>query len=422
MVPSPASPKQPRPEQRRDWYPYYAGFTEEFVSGVLDAKIPEVMSVIDPWNGSGTTTVVCARRGFASAGTDVNPALVIIGRARVTPRSVSDSLLPLGQEIVEAAERHRHEVQPSDPLQVWLRPSAVEHVRALQWAIHSVLSDVPSPTMTTRALAEGLPLLACFYYSALFAMTRDLLSRFRATNPTWLRMPETSRQRIAPNWQIMTSRFLGRVEYLRARLSVAGVPDNSQKTDIRMTSATTLPFKSASFGAAVTSPPYATRIDYVKGVLPELGVLGLGSADIVKLRQRSTGSPVVKGVAEENDELRSSYGQERLRTIRDHSSKGSRTYYYPWMANYLHGLQNGLLETARVVVPGGPICVVAQDSYYKEVHIDLQRIVIEILADRNRRLMVREDFEVRHHRARMNPRARQYVSERRSHESLLMFR
>lgn len=297
MIASEASPKQPGPEHRRDWYPYYAGFTEKFVAGVLDARVPTAESVIDPWNGSGTTTSVCARRGLASAGTDINPALVVIGRARLTPQSVSESLLPLGQEIVEVAARHRHEVQPADPLQAWMRPSAVEHVRALQRAIHSALSDVPSPAATTGELVEGLPLLVCFYYSALFATMRDLLSRFRATNPTWLRMPKSSRHRIAPSRQIMTTRFLERVDYLRTRLSVPGQPDFSQRTEIRLLSATNLPFKSGSFGAAVTSPPYATRIDYVKGVLPELAVLGVGSTDLVKLRQRSTGSPVVKGVS-----------------------------------------------------------------------------------------------------------------------------
>ena len=49
------------------------------------------------------------------------------------------------------------------------------------------------------------------------------------------------------------------------------------------------------------------------------------------------------------------------------------------MANYLRSLQAGLLETHRVVRPDGVICVVVQDSYYKEIHIDMQGIVAETL-------------------------------------------
>lgn len=417
------SPKQPPSEHRRDWYPYYAGFTEEFVRELLRSHVDEMGAVIDPWNGSGTTTAVCARQRLESAGTDVNPALVVIGRARLAPESVSDSLLPLGAQIVGEARRLRPYVEPDDPLTAWIRPSSVERFRALQAAIHLVLAELPDPMgFSIGTLAEELPILACFYYGALFAVARDLLSRFRATNPTWVRTPKSPRHRIGPGWDAITSGFLGRVHYLSGRLSLRSAPGSGTKTEIRMASATDLPFGSGSFEAAVTSPPYATRIDYVKGVLPELAVLGAKPDDIRDLRKCSTGSPVVKGVPRLDGELHSTYGRSRLLSIAAHPSKGSRTYYYPWMSNYLYGLQSGLSETARVVAPGGAICIVAQDSYYKELHIDLQRIIVDIMAATKRELETRRDYEARNHRARMNPRARRYVKDRRSHESLLVFR
>ena len=83
------SPKQPQPERQRDWYPYYAGFTEEFVSEILREYVAKDAAVLDPWNGSGTTTSACANRGLSSAGVDISPALTVIARARLvpTPRS-----------------------------------------------------------------------------------------------------------------------------------------------------------------------------------------------------------------------------------------------------------------------------------------------------------------------------------------------
>jgi hypothetical protein len=43
---SPYSPKQRTPESRRDWYPYYAGYTEEFVDSVLGEAVRGWLSVM----------------------------------------------------------------------------------------------------------------------------------------------------------------------------------------------------------------------------------------------------------------------------------------------------------------------------------------------------------------------------------------
>src|SRR4051794_27196705 len=58
-------------------YSYYAGFSPEFVSAALDRlRLAESTTLLDPWNGAGTTTRVAARRGFAVRGFDINPVMV----------------------------------------------------------------------------------------------------------------------------------------------------------------------------------------------------------------------------------------------------------------------------------------------------------------------------------------------------------
>src|ERR1700760_2848175 len=58
-----SSPKQTTVERHSSLFPYYAGFSEAFVSDVLDALQPTTGEVVlDPWNGSGTNT----RRGGSS--------------------------------------------------------------------------------------------------------------------------------------------------------------------------------------------------------------------------------------------------------------------------------------------------------------------------------------------------------------------
>ena len=60
------------------WYRYYAGYSAGFVEQVLKESAPTARLVLDPWNGTGTTTVVAASKRVAAIGFDVNPALVVV--------------------------------------------------------------------------------------------------------------------------------------------------------------------------------------------------------------------------------------------------------------------------------------------------------------------------------------------------------
>ena len=98
-------PKQPTARRLRDWYPYYAGFTERFVNAVIDDYLQGSESVVDPWSGAGTTTVACLRCGIESWGVDINPVATVIARARLNPRSARG-------------------LDPSPPAEIGTRPTA----------------------------------------------------------------------------------------------------------------------------------------------------------------------------------------------------------------------------------------------------------------------------------------------------------
>ncbi len=158
-----ASPKQPQPAQHKDWYAYYAGYSERFVEDVLTNYAADAKSVLDPWNGSGTTTTVAARRQLRSAGVDINPALTVVARARLTPGSVAESLIPLGAEILDSAKSGPASTREfeQDPLDDWLRPIAAAKVRAIEGAIIATLCDQkwPDPGVSMVRLADGVPCL-----------------------------------------------------------------------------------------------------------------------------------------------------------------------------------------------------------------------------------------------------------------------
>ena len=67
------------------WYRYYAGYSAGFVEQALKESASTAKLVLDPWNGTGTTTVVAASKNVPAIGFDLNPALVVVSRARAIP-------------------------------------------------------------------------------------------------------------------------------------------------------------------------------------------------------------------------------------------------------------------------------------------------------------------------------------------------
>ena len=190
------SAKQPASLQKRDWYPYYAGFTEAFVNSVAAAFFHDTPWVLDPWSGSGTTTAACSKLGLPSIGVDINPALTVIAKARLTSPSKSSVLKSDSSTLLAAArEEEPTESQPNDLLRVWIQPRGVGRLRAVQRAIHRTLMPRhPPPSLRPVELAaDTLPIKVCFYYSVLFFVVRDLLARFRTSNPMWLKAPRSDR-------------------------------------------------------------------------------------------------------------------------------------------------------------------------------------------------------------------------------------
>ena len=419
------SPKQPPHVTKRDWYPYYAGFTERFAEAVLSKHLADSISVLDPWNGSGTTTLVCARSGIPSTGIDVNPALTVIARARLTPRTCQPTILDALSRILKDSRAIEADCAEDDPLGQWLHKTSIRRLRALQLAIHFLLApDAPlRGSDAPPCVQDSLPTLACFFYTALFATVRDLVGQFQATNPMWFKNALSPQHKITIAGDQLTDTYAKYTRQLEARLRLNADVTTPGVGTLHTGSATALAIPDGHFGGVLTSPPYATRVDYIMGTLPELAVLGLDAARLSELRLQTIGTPVVscstRGLG--CREIVSGYANSLLTRIATHPSKGSRRYYFPWMENYISGLQTGLFETTRTVRPDGIICIVVQDSYYKAVHIGLQQIVTEILGHLGKVLVARDDFEVRALRSRMNPRARRHLARRKNIESLLVF-
>lgn len=125
-----ASPKL-TPSDSHGWYGYYAGYSASFASDAIDVLVSDdsPKRILDPWNGSGTTTLAATLMGHRPIGMDRNPALVVIAKGRHLPVSVRQSIVPLANDITTVAERLLQEAslrsRPKDALTI---PSSLESV------------------------------------------------------------------------------------------------------------------------------------------------------------------------------------------------------------------------------------------------------------------------------------------------------
>ncbi|MGI9067563.1 MAG: hypothetical protein ACR2HX_14325 [Pyrinomonadaceae bacterium] len=65
------------------------GFVEDIIS-YLDLADRAIL--LDSWLGAGTTAEVATAKGFQLRGFDLNPAMLLVARARTLPTGVVDQI------------------------------------------------------------------------------------------------------------------------------------------------------------------------------------------------------------------------------------------------------------------------------------------------------------------------------------------
>lgn len=133
------------------------------------------------------------------------------------------------------------------------------------------------------------------------------------------------------------------------------------------------------------------------------------------------GTPMVRGFDRARHELMSDTANELVRLVASHPSHGSQNYYARWLAKYFIDLEASVLKISTAVRPRGPIGLVVQDSHYKNLPINLQRVVSETMTAVGRAQVERIDFKVPHPLTNINHAAQRNLSEREYHESLVIF-
>lgn len=418
------SPKRDRHPQTgwEAFFPYYAGYPEDFVRNLLvSAKLTPKATILDPWNGSGTSTFVASRLGYAATGIDINPVMVVIARARMLPSSEADSLVPLALTLTEQSSRPLPSAS-DDPLNDWFVPESANAIRQIEMAIRE--STTGGVAHLDGSVSVGrISGLTATLYLALFATCRSLSRDHRSTNPTWLRRPRSDADRTAVPREDVVSTFVGNVKAMANELAAVSQPLTATlHWSIEVADTTNANLTPESVDFVVTSPPYCTRIDYTAATRIELAVLGpILQEAREELSRNMIGSIRVPTRSIEPSQEWGKTCIEFLSDVKSHISKASSTYYYKTHLDYFDKLNRSLRRISSSLRPNGAACVVVQDSYYKDIHNDLPTIVTQMCDRHGLRLRRREEFRSNRSMVRVNRHTKIYGRPSEPTEAVLCF-
>lgn len=197
-------------------YPYYAGFSRTFAEDALEwaTRGNRERLVLDPWNGSGTTTRSASELGMSSIGFDLNPVMVLVAKAELLDPAESTVLLPLARRIVKTV-RKSSILDNQHPLNVLFDPATSSDIVELARAIwlHVVATELPKVPREIPLAWEDMAPLAGSYFVALFNSVRGVLAGLATSNPTWLRVPKSQESRIYVERRQIFDAFIPVVAY-----------------------------------------------------------------------------------------------------------------------------------------------------------------------------------------------------------------
>ncbi|NJO55107.1 MAG: site-specific DNA-methyltransferase [Rhodospirillales bacterium] len=399
------------------WYPYYAGFTEDFARGILGLLGEgRPLCVMDPWNGSGTTTRVAHSLGHSALGFDINPVASLVASAKLANADDARYLIGLARRLGSVVPI---KPRPEDALLAWLPPGVVAQFRGIEAALLSEMGT-DSQGRTACLFNAELPSLASFLLVALVRVAREVAAIGRSTNPTWIR-PSGKPSREIDDLGV---RWLKRVDVMAEELSSLQAVEMARPWSGRIGIADSrqLPVEDASVDVVLTSPPYCTRIDYVVSSSFELAALGLGprSNRYGELRRATMGTPLArKGPAPDVPAEWPRSVVALVQTVREHPSKASRSYYYKTFWQYFDDAIASLKEICRTLKSGSAALVVVQTSYYKDVLVDLPQLYLDMAEQVGLAGNLVGEAEVPRALAQINPRVARHRRNSEYREAVL---
>jgi DNA modification methylase len=365
----------PRIKNPNTWYSYYAGYSADFVESIIEKlNIQTDSLILDPWNGSGTTTTVAFRKGIPAIGVDINPATIAVAKSRILYDVELEDIKYQCELIIDGArDRVKDSISDDDMLLSWFSYESAQIIRSIEKSIANIFEIENG--LHLEELKVKIGSVASFFYVALYCTAKHYLNKCKSKNPTWTKIIQVDSLNIDEVYVVYSAYVEKNYNALpEVKNKLLRVPSSI----IKSCSSNDLKIDDETVNFIITSPPYCTRIDYAVTTKVELAVLGFPASNFEELRNRMIGTTTIHCNDCKIDEDWGNEIYELLRKIDDHPSYASSNYYFKTYWQYFNDCFSSLCELNRVLKNDGYAVIVVQDSYYKEIHVDLAKMFAEM--------------------------------------------
>ncbi|USU01354.1 DNA methyltransferase [Pseudomonas siliginis] len=338
---------------------YPAKFIPQIPRWALKRIDSRPATVLDPFCGSGTTSVEAGRLGFRALGCDISPLAVLITRAKCSILTSNDvsSWEKLSHQIVEIANQESQlltdELKEAIGRDVhglhytwsnWFEPEGAAQLVALRRAIEQTVSNQMVRDCALTSLSSIIK--SCSY------LNEDQI-KVRYDAGKKIAAPFISFPKAAASFfekQLKLSH-----EYKNAEASF----------DVQEASALSLPFETESVDAVITSPPYINAVDYTMAHKYNLFVLGLLSPpnfkdhcrDYIGVTERAVRAADISSrpqckIAEVSPWIDALDGQKT-------PTATNRAFV---VTQYFNGMYDSFVEAFRVMKEGGTYTMIVGES------------------------------------------------------------
>jgi DNA modification methylase len=355
------------------WFKYPAGFSYKLVDAVIDDKgLRRGDWLLDPFVGSGTTTLAAKERGINSVGVEAHPFVSWVARVKCFWDYDMDSLYQQLQTLI--ARIHHKELLEAEPETrfpelvhkcysagnlhklAFIR-STITHLDCTSHERDFFLLGLTDTLRSASTAGTGWPYIAPSKYHE--KQERDGIETFSTT----------------------VKRMYKDLVAVRERCNVEAVECRLLEMDAR----DRYPLDADSIDAAVSSPPYLNNYDYADRTRLEMYFLGWATswrditervrdklifAATTQIRRTEFSDEPVSGAVQEADPQVYAELRERVRQLeRIRHTKGGKKSYDLMVAGYFNDLLQVLKQVYRVMRPESNFVLVLGDSAPYGVHI-----------------------------------------------------
>lgn len=401
-----------------DWYRFVYAYSDQVVTGLVDEfGITQDDLVVDPFNGTGTTTLTAKQLGIDAIGMDTSPASVLAARAKTNWAVDLDEFRERRSELLSTVQPIFTQISAEGNTTLDSFGDATSEQFDLskydfsepEKAPKGWLSEKPHKKMQVlRHHVEALPAdeTTDLFRLAMIAILPEDVGNVRFG-------PEATRDRKQEGDKDVYSIFrkkLDKIEHDIEQIQEAVESEEVRpgETEILRADARkladTLRSESRLFNSdrhegeidyLITSPPYPAEHDYTRNQRLELVWLGVcdDNADLQKIKKMNIRSHTKNiYVADDEGEQTNIRENDRIDAIvtemetiieEENISHGFGQYYPRVIEEYFAGMLHHFEQVYDVMAEGGKAAYVVGDSgSYWQVEVETAEILAELAEER----------------------------------------